>query len=241
MRDCLLSQLACMCVGARAQLGSCVQCRLRVCLPLATADASQQVADQLPAMPLLSPPTPLPAPHAAHTHRLIRGTIYPHLRDHPLVASHPPLRGLAHNVFFLDHDHPEGGAGAAAGGGGSGGAAAAAAAGEDRSKYNEWEAAYCVQLARYLLMQGYDPGESGGRLDCWACRWWGGKLLMSVGEAQNDIAWCGGGIVGNGAGFAGTCMHYTPQLARHTRYASALLLDTPTPHTPTLHHTLHCT
>ncbi|KXZ53505.1 hypothetical protein GPECTOR_7g955 [Gonium pectorale] len=74
--------------------------------------------------------------------RLIRETIYPALRDHPRVAAYPPLRGLSHPLFFIDHDHPEGGAG-----------------GEDRSKYNLWEAEYVVALAQHMLMQGYAPED----------------------------------------------------------------------------------
>ena len=42
---------------------------------------------------------------------LIRSTIYPHLRDHPSVLKYGHVRGMTADVFFLDHDHPEGGAG----------------------------------------------------------------------------------------------------------------------------------
>lgn len=52
---------------------------------------------------------------------------------------------MVHDVFFLDHDHPEGG--------GDGG--------EGRSKFNPWEAQFVVALTRYLLMQGYAPGGVG--------------------------------------------------------------------------------
>ncbi|KAG2490737.1 hypothetical protein HYH03_010892 [Edaphochlamys debaryana] len=83
--------------------------------------------------------------------RLIRDTIYPQLRDHPRVLAYPPLRGLAHSLFFLDHAHPEAGAGGEGGAAGGGG--------EDRSKSNEWEAALAVALARHFLLQGYAPED----------------------------------------------------------------------------------
>ncbi len=96
-----------------------------------------------------SPPCPAPPPFR----RLIRSTLYPRLRDHPSVCRYPPVRGLAlpggHGVCFLDHDHPEGGGG------------------EDRSKYNTWEAEFVVALARHMLLQGYAPGGWG------AGRGWG--------------------------------------------------------------------
>jgi hypothetical protein len=41
-------------------------------------------------------------PHAT----LIRPT-YPELQDHPSVAQHPPLRGVADNVVFIQHVEPE--------------------------------------------------------------------------------------------------------------------------------------
>ncbi|GIM16879.1 hypothetical protein Vretimale_19458 [Volvox reticuliferus] len=77
--------------------------------------------------------------------QLIRLTIYPQLRDHPRVLSYPTVRGLASPLFFLDHDHPEGGGGGASG--------------EDRSKKNDWEAQFVVALAKHLLLQGYKPED----------------------------------------------------------------------------------
>ncbi|KAG2495159.1 hypothetical protein HYH03_006767 [Edaphochlamys debaryana] len=76
--------------------------------------------------------------------QLIRGPLYPHLRDHPRVRSHPPVRGLARSLLFVNHDHPEGG-----GDEGS----------DDRSKVNPWEAEYAVGLALHLIMQGYAPSD----------------------------------------------------------------------------------
>ncbi len=72
--------------------------------------------------------------------QLIRSTIYPSLRDHPRVAAYPHVPGMLADVFFLDHDHPEGGAE------------------EGSSKRNEWEARFVVALARHLTLQ---VGASG--------------------------------------------------------------------------------
>ncbi|GIL57516.1 hypothetical protein Vafri_12731, partial [Volvox africanus] len=77
--------------------------------------------------------------------QLIRLTIYPQLRDHPRVLTYPAVRGLASPLFFLDHDHPEGGGGGVSG--------------EDRSKKNDWEAQFVVSLAKHLLLQGYKPED----------------------------------------------------------------------------------
>ncbi|KAG8872870.1 hypothetical protein FRB97_007276 [Tulasnella sp. 331] len=42
---------------------------------------------------------------------LIRSTLYPHLEDHSLVEDYPHVRGMATDVFFLDHRHAEEGGG----------------------------------------------------------------------------------------------------------------------------------
>ena len=62
---------------------------------------------------------------------LIRAPIYPALRDHASVGAFPPVRGLLRPLFFLDHAHAEGGAG-----------------GESKSKFNDFEVAYAVALAK---------------------------------------------------------------------------------------------
>jgi hypothetical protein len=82
---------------------------------------------------------------------LIRATVYPNLRDHPRTHVYPPLRGLASSLFFLDLAHPEGEPGGRGGGG------------DDRSKFNAYEAEYIVCLARHMLLQGYRPGAVGWR------------------------------------------------------------------------------
>ena len=77
---------------------------------------------------------------------LIRRTIYPDLRDADSVHHHPAVRGMRYPLFFLDHDHLEAGeeeeAGALSG-----------------SKQNAGEAALVVALTKYLLHQGYAPGQ----------------------------------------------------------------------------------
>ena len=62
--------------------------------------------------------------------RLVR-SIYPHLADHPSTADLPLVRGVARNVFFLDHAMAEQG---------------------DASKSNAGEAALVARLAEYLVL-----------------------------------------------------------------------------------------
>jgi hypothetical protein len=42
-------------------------------------------------------------------HRLV-APIYPALKDHECVLHYPPVKSMARPLFFLDHDHQEGGA-----------------------------------------------------------------------------------------------------------------------------------
>jgi hypothetical protein len=78
--------------------------------------------------------------------QLIRATIYPSLRDHARVSAYPHVPGMLRDVFFLDHDHPEGGAE------------------EGSSKRNEWEARFVVALARHLTLQVGRGRRTGGRV-----------------------------------------------------------------------------
>ncbi|KAH8107252.1 P-loop containing nucleoside triphosphate hydrolase protein [Cristinia sonorae] len=73
---------------------------------------------------------------------LIRNYLYPNLEDHELVNSHPDVRGMAKNVFFLSHDHKEN-------------------AGEDDSvsKFNQYEVDMVVDLVMHLLRQGTYSAE----------------------------------------------------------------------------------
>lgn len=42
---------------------------------------------------------------------LPRSTLYPSLQDHEIVTKYPSVKGMAKNVFFLDHRHPDEGGG----------------------------------------------------------------------------------------------------------------------------------
>lgn len=59
--------------------------------------------------------------HVAQLTYIARRPLYKNIQDHEDVMSYPPVRGIAHNLFFLHHSHPERG-------------------GDDAvSKYNEYE------------------------------------------------------------------------------------------------------
>ena len=64
--------------------------------------------------------------------------IYPGLRDDPCVLERAQVRGVARNVFFLQHFRSE------------------QQDAEGRSYRNEHEASFVVALCRYLLQQGHD-------------------------------------------------------------------------------------
>jgi len=70
-------------------------------------------------------------------------SIYPQLQDHAKVLEYPDVQGTNANVFFFDHNHPEGGE----------------LDDESLSKVNEFEVLMVVKFARYLLLQGYGPGD----------------------------------------------------------------------------------
>ena len=79
---------------------------------------------------------------------IARHMTYPYLRNHPSVEGRDAVRGLATNVIFVNHTHPE------------------KQASEDDSfscktlsKVNEFEAAMCVQIVHFLLLQGYEPRQ----------------------------------------------------------------------------------
>ena len=57
------------------------------------------------------------------------------------MADYPSVKGMVHDVFFWDHDHPEGGKD------------------ENSSKQNNVEAVRAARLALYLTQQGYKAGD----------------------------------------------------------------------------------
>jgi hypothetical protein len=46
-----------------------------------------------------------------NNHICRRRTLYPSLEDHDIVRNYPRVRGLAYDMFFLDHRHTEEGGG----------------------------------------------------------------------------------------------------------------------------------
>ena len=70
---------------------------------------------------------------------IIRRQTYPSLKDHPSVSSFPDVRGVPDNLLFIDHANLESGADDLA-----------------TTKSNDFEAQFCVEIVRYLLLQGKD-------------------------------------------------------------------------------------
>jgi hypothetical protein len=70
---------------------------------------------------------------------IIRRQTYPSLKDHPSVSSFPDVRGVPDNLLFIDHANFESGADDLA-----------------TTKSNHFEAQFCVEIVRYLLLQGKD-------------------------------------------------------------------------------------
>ncbi|XP_034246882.1 LOW QUALITY PROTEIN: NFX1-type zinc finger-containing protein 1-like [Thrips palmi] len=73
--------------------------------------------------------------------RLISPAIYPDLKNHPSVEDFPAVLGVAKNVFFVDHKHPE------------------EVVEDAQSFQNSHEAEFLSSLVKYLLLQGYDPSR----------------------------------------------------------------------------------
>lgn len=70
---------------------------------------------------------------------LIRAQTYPSLRDHDSVFKYDDVRGVNDNLVFIDHDYKEDGADAD----------------NSTTKSNDYEAKFCLEIVRYLLLQGY--------------------------------------------------------------------------------------
>ena len=75
----------------------------------------------------------------------IRSQTYPHLLDHQSVLHHPNIKGVSGNVVFINHAVPEDGA----------------SQDEEtlKTKSNTYEAEVCLEIVRYLLLQGYQPSD----------------------------------------------------------------------------------
>ena len=67
--------------------------------------------------------------------------IYPELRDHESVTKYEIIKGVQHNMFFINHSNPE------------------RSIGKFKSKANLHEAKFIKSLCLYFLQQGYDPGQ----------------------------------------------------------------------------------
>lgn len=67
--------------------------------------------------------------------------IYPNLHDDESVLNYPNVKGVAENMFFLDHAHPED------------------HHDELLSKGNNHEASLTAALCQYMLQQGYQPAQ----------------------------------------------------------------------------------
>jgi hypothetical protein len=70
---------------------------------------------------------------------LVRGHIYDTLHDHESVLDYPSIKGVAKNMFFIQHSEPE--------------------RASDLSKSNQHEAQYLAALCKFLLQQGYLPSQ----------------------------------------------------------------------------------
>ena len=70
---------------------------------------------------------------------LIRQQTYPSLQDHKSVHKYPDVKGVTGNLFFVNHNYPEEGADDL----------------DATTKSNKQEASFCVEIVRYLLLQGY--------------------------------------------------------------------------------------
>ncbi|RZC40520.1 AAA 12 domain containing protein [Asbolus verrucosus] len=71
---------------------------------------------------------------------LLKATIYPFLEDDESVLAKPPVLGVAKNVFFVDHRHPEHTSNATC-------------------RRNSHEAEFLVAFARYLILNGYKSSD----------------------------------------------------------------------------------
>ncbi|KAK4872848.1 hypothetical protein RN001_014877 [Aquatica leii] len=71
---------------------------------------------------------------------LIVPAIYPKLENDASVLNFPPIAGIVKNLFFIDHKFEE-------------------TSHNDSGQLNEHEAKFLIALARYLIQNGYKPGD----------------------------------------------------------------------------------
>lgn len=71
---------------------------------------------------------------------ILRCQFYPDLNDHQSVAFYPKVKGVTKDVFFLNHNESE-------------------ETHRETSKINKSEAQFLVQLALYLVKQGYEASK----------------------------------------------------------------------------------
>ena len=71
---------------------------------------------------------------------ILRCQFYPDLKDHQSVASYPKIKGVTKDVFFLNHGESE-------------------ETLRETSKINKSEAQFLIQLALYLVKQGYEAAK----------------------------------------------------------------------------------
>ncbi|KRT86701.1 hypothetical protein AMK59_960, partial [Oryctes borbonicus] len=72
--------------------------------------------------------------------KLIAPNIYPHLQNHKSVHDFPPVRGIDRCLYFITHKYPE-------------------EESADQSKSNVHEVRFLLRLAKYLLLNGYEPED----------------------------------------------------------------------------------
>ncbi|XP_078317033.1 NFX1-type zinc finger-containing protein 1-like isoform X3 [Crassostrea virginica] len=73
--------------------------------------------------------------------RLLTPAIYPSLENHPTVLTYPNVRGMKHNLFFIDHQNPE------------------SQSNFSTSYANDFEAEMIARLYKYLILQGYSNSD----------------------------------------------------------------------------------
>jgi hypothetical protein len=77
----------------------------------------------------------------------VRAQTYPYLVDHDSVFKFPNIRGVCENVVFIDHDNLED----------AQERDSLDAKRVSTTKSNQFESDLCVEIVRYLLLQGYSP------------------------------------------------------------------------------------